>query len=332
MLLKKFRETGPDVILLIFIILLFSWAGAFLHPRPPSDFGFDINPMPLFGLLLVIAGFNPLVSVIFTFLLVILVSFLLVNFNTNVFFISERNFLPALIYILLVSFFPHQQILNPVLPAAVFLILGVRRIMDSYRVQGTAFSFFDAGMLIGIGSLFYASLIWFGLLLIVGIVILRTVNIKEIIISFLGLATPVFILYGFFYVTGKDMNALLSAVIFNLFTKSSDFSYTGITLIVLIISGIIILIGVMHLISAINSKKIKSRKTFIILFWAFLIGTAAYFISGPVSFEIIWLMAVPPVYFITHYFVFSRRKIIREIMLGTLFILSALAQLAYLFQ
>jgi hypothetical protein len=186
MLRKKFRETGPDVIILIGITLLLTWTGAFLHPHLPADLGFDIKPMPLFGLLLSVTSFSPLFSVIVACLLVLIIALLLVNFNTSAFFISERNFLPALIYILLSCYFPKYQILNPVLPAAIFLILAIRKVIESYKVQGTAFSLFDAGMLISIGSLFYASLIWFGLLLIIGIAILRTGSIKEIIISRIG--------------------------------------------------------------------------------------------------------------------------------------------------
>jgi len=327
MLVKRFRETDPGIIILIFIVILFTWSGAFLNPHQPSDFGFDIKPMPLYGLLLEMAGFNPLLSVIVAFIITGLVSFLLVNFNTNVFFISERNFLPALIYVLLTSFFPQRQFLDPVLPASVFLILAIQRIMYSYRVQGTAFSIFDAGIYISLGSLFYASFIWLGLLLIIGIVILRTVSIKEIIISVFGLATPLFILYGFFYVTGKDMNKMWDAVAYNLFAKDVDFSLSALNIAALIISGIVILISVMQLLSAINAKKIKSRKTFVLLFWTLGIIVAEYFIFKSVSVEIFWLAAIPPTYFLSHYFVFSRKKILPEIMLSVLFILALVVQI-----
>jgi hypothetical protein len=330
MLLRKLRETGPDVIFLIVLVLILIWMGAFLHPHTPSDFSFDIKPMPLFGLLLAAAGFNPLFSIIVTFLLMLLVSFLLVNFNTSVFFISERTYLPAFIYILLTGIFPQYQVLNPILPAAVLLILAIRRVMDSYKIQGTAFSFFDAGMLISIGCLFYVNLIWFGLLLIIGIAILRTGSIKEITISLIGLATPIFIFSGFFYVAGKDLNSLLSAVNYNLFVKEMHSSIPAISLVALVISGIIGLTGVTHLLSGINTKKIKSRKTFILLFWTFFISAGAAVIFKSVSAEILYLAAIPVSYFLSHYFVFTRKKLLPEIMLASLFVLAAMVQIVYL--
>ncbi len=330
MLRKKFRETGPDVIILIGIILLLTWTGAFLHPHLPSDLGFDIKPMPLFGLLMSITSFSPLFSVFIACLLVLLIAVLLVNFNTSAFFISERNFLPALIYILLGCYFPQYQILNPALPAAVFLILGVRKIIESYKVQGTAFSLFDAGMLISVGSLFYASLIWFGLLLIIGIAILRTGSLEEVIISVLGLAAPVFIFYGFSYVAGKDMDSMQSEVTYNLFSKNGNNNIQLLNRVVLIISGIIVLISVGQLLSAINSKKIKSRKTFILLLWTFLIIAGVILLFDPVSAEIHWLAVIPPSYFLSHFFVFSRRRLLPEIMLAALFLLAALVQVVNL--
>jgi hypothetical protein len=332
MLLRKFRETGPDVIILIFIVLLVTWMGAFLHPQMPSDLSFDVKPMPLFNILLRISSFNPLFSTIVAFLVLLLISLLLVNFNTSVFFISERTYLPSLIYALLTAFYTHHQVLSPVLPAAVFLILAVRRIMDSYKIQGTAFPFFDAGMLISVGSLFYASFIWFGLLLIVGIAILRTVSIKEILISLLGLATPIFIFSGFYYIAGKDMNSLLSAVTYNLFTKEMHYNIPVVTLVALIVFGIAVLISVGHLLSVLNAKKIKSRKTFILLFWTFFIAVAVEVLFKSVSAEILYLAAVPVSYFLSHYFVFTRKRILPEILFVVLFVLAAAVQIAGLFK
>lgn len=326
MLLRKFRQTSPDVIILISIILIMTWIGALIDPHDPSQLRLDDRSMPLFSIMLSIFRNIPFIGTLTGFLIVALISFLLVNLNTKVFFISERTFLPAVIYILLVSVFPLQQILNPVLPASVFLILSIQRIMDSYRVQGISFSFYDAGMLIGIGTLFYAPLIWFGLLLIIGIAILRTWNLKEILISLTGIATPIFIIYGFLYVTGKDMHTLFSDIKYNLFIKESDFSISVLIIVLLIITGIIELISVMHLLSAINSKKIKSRKTFVLFFWTLIIAIILFLIFKPVSSEIYWLAAIPPTYFLTHYFVFSRRKILPEIMFVGLLLITAVIQ------
>ncbi len=326
MLLRIFRRTGPGVILLIFITILFVWISAFINPVIPSVFYYDSDPMPLYAILRIITGSVPLVGVLFAFSLVLLMSFMLVRFNTAVFFINERTFLPAVIYILLSGLFPQYQHMNPVLIGAVFLMLAARKIMDSYRFQGVAYDLYDAGLFVGTGSLFYADLIWFGLLIIIGIVLLRTANFREILISVLGLATPYVLIFGLYYVLGKDISSLLSVIQYNLFASSPDYIFTRITIAVLFILGFLIFFSIFHLLSLMNAKKIKSRKTFYLFLWLFFISGILYVILPSVSVEIIWITGIPVSYFMSHYFVFIRKKLISELFFILLFILIGIVQ------
>jgi hypothetical protein len=326
MLLRKFRENGPDVIFMILVIALFTWSGNLIHPVLSGSAVQNNLPMPFFGILTKITGISPFVSTFSAFLIVILISYLLVSFNTSVFFISERTFLPALLYILFTGLVPQIQIMNPVLPAAPFLILGIRKIMDSYQVQGTAYSFFDAGILIGTGSLFYAGMIWFGILLIVGIAVLRPVGLRELFLSIAGLMTPIFIFTGFYYVLGYDISHLGSAITYNMFGRLPEIPAPVKTIVVLLVAGMLVLISLSHLFRALREKRIKSRKTFTLLFWVFFISTGMYFIFSSVSLEIYWLTAIPLTYFLCHYFVFSRNRRITEIMFIILLVLVAVIQ------
>lgn len=327
MFLRRFKGTGPDVVFLVVIITFLVWLRPFLNPDLNSRIVFDGNPMPLFGIIVKIAGQSHFFGIFLTFLMVLLTEFLLVNFNTSQFFISERTFLPALFYGLLSCLVPGQQVLNPALPAAIFLILAIRRIMDSYKIQYTAYSFFDAGLLISTGSLFYINLLWFGFLLIVGILLLRTLNIKEFIISLLGLATPWFIVFGTYYVTGQDVASLATTIKVNLFSQGPGFTLPAISIVLLVIYGIIVLLSIVYLYSVINSKKIKSRKTFRLFSWTFLISAGIYLFIPGVTEEIIWIAGIPVIYFLSHYFVFVRTRLIPEILFLILFVISALIQI-----
>jgi hypothetical protein len=326
MLLRKFRENGPDVLFLIFVLMVFTWMGAFLHPVMPSAEGSDDMPMPLFKILLGITGFSPFISIFSAFLIMLLMAFLVVNFNTNAFFISERTFLPALVYVVITGMNPQYQLMNPALPAAPFLILAIRKIMDSYKVQGTAYSFYDAGILIATGSLFYAGMIWFGILLIVAILVIRPFSIREIVISLAGLLTPLFIFTGFYYVLGYDMDYLRSAVNYNLFAGEAVTHLPLLNIIVLLIAGAVVLVSVSHLLGALKEKRIKSRKTFTLLFWTFFISAGTFVAFKPVSLEIFWIASIPLTYFLCHYFVFSRKKKITGMLFTLLLILVIVIQ------
>lgn len=327
MLLKFFRGTGPGEVILIFLIAMGLWASAFINPHFTGSFQYDTNPMPLYRLLRMLLGENAFYGTLFSFVLILLMSFLLVNFNTSHFFISERTFLPGVIYILLTGLFPHYQPLNPVLPASVFLMLAIRRIMEAYRKSGTAFNFFDASLLIGTGSLFYANLIWFSLLAIIGIVILRTEYFKELAISIIGLITPALLTAGVYYALGKDIRPLSIVLTDNLFVKTGEFSFTALTVVGLALSGIMVLISLVHLLSQLNNKKIKARKTFTELIWTLVISFAVYFVLPSASVELIWLAAIPVSYILAHYFIFSRKKLVPEIFFAALFIIIIVMQI-----
>jgi hypothetical protein len=330
MLLKVFRGTGPGVVFLIFLAAIAVWASALFEPRLAVSFHYDNNPMPLYALLKSLAGKSAFVGTMISFVLVMLMAVLLVSFNTTVFFINERTFLPALIFVLFSGLFPYYQVLNPVLPAAVLLMIAIMRIMEAYRKNGTAFNFFDAGFLIGTGSLFYANLIWFGLLTIIGIAILRTGNFKEIILALLGLCTPVIITAGIYYVAGKDLQDLLSVTLNNLFGDAGSYYFSRATITGLIIIGLSVLVSLFYLISVVNNKKIKSRKTFTELIWTFIICLAVFFSLPSASVELIFILTIPVSYFLSHYFVFSRNKIMPEFFFSVMFLIVAAIQVLFI--
>jgi hypothetical protein len=327
MLLKVFRGTGPGVVFLIFLTAVAVWANAFFNLHPVASFGYDSNPMPLYAILKGVIGSNPLIGLSLSFVLVILMSFLIVHFNTVNFFINERTFLPAIIFVLLTGLFPSFQVLNPVLPASVLLMLAIRRIMEAYRKNGIAFNFFDASILISTGCLFYANLVWFELLVIIGIAILRTGNFRELVLAILGFCTPLIITAGIYYVLGKDLQALISDIRYNLFSDSGMYFFSRITIAGLVLAGLCSLISIFFLLSVAGGKKIKSRKTFTLLLWTLIISLSVYFIVPAASFELVYITAIPLAYFLSHYLIFARRMVIKEIIFTALFVITAVFQI-----
>jgi hypothetical protein len=332
MLLRFFKGAGFAEIFIFSLTALLVWVMAFLHPPQTSPFVYESDPMPLYALLQKLIGTNQLYGVVFSFILVMIMSILIVSFNTSQFFINERTFLPGLIYVLITGLFPGQQLLNPVLPSSVFLMIAIRRIVDAYKISGTAYNFFDASLLIGTGALFYANLIWFALLVIIGIAILRTDNGKEFIISIIGLLTPFLITAGIYYATGKDILLLPQVLYKNLFLPAGESTFSTLIIIGLVLLGIMFLISLFYLLSVMNIKKIKSRKIFIELIWAIIISVAVYFAVPSASFELIWIAGIPVSYIMAHYFIFSRKKLIPEILFAMLLILVAIFRIGYLKQ
>jgi hypothetical protein len=314
--------------LVIFILLCAMWIPAFIniHSLPvvaPNDH------MPLYALFNKFTGTRETASTIISFIMVVIILGIIIYFNTKDFFINQRTLLPALFYVLLNSIIPSNQTLNPVLPAVIFLMIAIIRIMDSYKKQGIANNFFDAGVLIGIGTLFYADLIWFGLLLFIGIFLLRTVTIKEILISVTGLATPFLIAISLFFLGGEDISGFFAIVKSNLFTKAEipNDSLSPSSIIALVFCGIIILISVIDLAGKIDMKKNRTRNTFYLFLWVLIISVLLFFLLKTVSYEIIWIATVPLSFFLGHFFIYTKRKVLPDILIYGMMFAAILVQL-----
>ena len=287
--------------------------------------------MPLYNIAGLITGSSPRAGVIFSFIILAVLLFLLVNFNTSVFFIGERTFLPAVFFTLFSAVMPSLQVMNPVLPSAVFLTLALKRIMEAYRKPGTAFNFFDAALLISTGSLFYANMIWFGLLVFIGIALLRTGNIIEIFTSVIGLLTPYIFLYGIYYVLGMNIVELSDDIRENLFTGSPGTILSRLEIVALVISGLMILSGIVYLAQHINSMKIKSRKTFYLLLWGLFISVVLYIALPSASAELLWVIAIPACYILANHYINIRKRIIPEIFFAGFMLMVIIIQVFSLF-
>jgi hypothetical protein len=317
----------------VFIILIvFSavWTSAFLNPHSQATFAYETDPMPFYSLLKLVLGSNNLFGLIFTVSQVAVVAFLLVIINTSGGLNDEKSLLPALIYILFSGFFPQNQILNPVLTASAFLLVAVGRIMAGYNKPGIIYNFFDAAFLISAGSLFYANLIWFGLLVFIGIAILRTGNITELAIAVAGLITPYFLTFGILYVAGSDPIELWQLFVVNLFGKTQFYHFTLLSLIPVTIVSAGVLASMGQLFRIMSTKKIKSRKIFSLQVSTFLIAVAVFFIIPSASTEMIWLIIIPASYFLSHYFIYTRKRLIPEIYFLVILLIVFLIQISTL--
>ncbi|HLP71868.1 MAG TPA: DUF6427 family protein [Bacteroidales bacterium] len=332
MILKSFKRTDPGTIFMIIMVFMIMWSGTFMVANSRMNLYFDIDPMPLYGILSTLTGTHPLPGIILAMVLTGLMSFLVVSLNTSLFFINERTFLPALFYIMLTGLFPQYQVLNPAIFGAVFLMIAIKRIMDSYRVQGIAYSLYDAGLLIGTGSLFYSNLIWFGIITIIGILLLRTINIREIILSILGIATPFVLGAGLYYAIGRSSVDFFTLINYNLFGKDTAFAFIPPGIAALTFTSLLVLAALLQLFAMLGSKKIQSRKIFSLLIWVLVISVIVFLSVPSVSVEMIYIAAIPACYLLTHYFIFMRRKTIPEVLFILFFLLILSIQFWYAFK
>jgi hypothetical protein len=330
-MLRLFKGTRPGVIILTAAFALFFWIISYAHPDSYT-YCQENYPMPLHQLIISILGSSVLASGLISLAMVLITSALLVTFNTSSFFINERTFLPAVLFIILSSLFSYTVGFNPVLPATVILLFAIMRVSVSYREPGISYNFFDAALLISGGSLIYPNLIWFGLLLFIGLLIMRNFDIRETSVMVIGLVTPYALLYGFYYVTGRDLTDLSTLIGNSLFSTCEGYEWSRMLVVTMIFFALTLLVSLVNLARVFGSKKVRSRKIFALLIWVMVLTAAVFIFSPTASFEVFSFFLIPASYILSHYYIFmKRKKIVPEIMFsGTLILVLILHVLRFL--
>ena len=156
-----------------------------------------------YGFVHFVFGRGQLFYEIMAFILVFLQSLLFTRIiNNNKVFI-ERNYLPGLMYVIVMSMSFDVNKLSPSLMATTFLLMAInslfRHIDNGNR---TSERIFEIGLFIGIGSLFYHPFPVYVLWALLSLIMFTPVKLNQILLLLLGFAMPIAIMFLFFYLAG----------------------------------------------------------------------------------------------------------------------------------
>ncbi|HZL10413.1 MAG TPA: DUF6427 family protein [Prolixibacteraceae bacterium] len=314
MLLKTLKSNQAYHILLIPLIAAALWTRSLMHPAIfPFYPGEDM--MILYRPISFLLSNNPLANNIVALLFIVLLAFLILKLNVQYAFIRIKTFLPSSLFILITCGIPDLRAMHPVYPAALFLILAVDRIFDSFDKEIIHSNAFDAGIFLAIGSLFYLNLVFFFPFLWVGFLILKpNVSWREYILTTLGFILPWMAALTYYFIVGRT-DELLHILEAN-FTSHQVFLRENLPIQIYIGYLVLLtLLGSYSLLAQYDGKKISSRKYFKAFFWIFLISIVLIIANPAVSQEIIILLAIPLTYLISNFLIFLKWQIWGEVFL-----------------
>jgi hypothetical protein len=325
-MIRFFRGSGIGPIVLLTLSALALWIESFISPSRLADVA-GSEPMPLWGLINDALAGSPILAVTLSFALMLVVAIVMVRFNTSIFFIPRRTYLPALMYVILYAIFPGAMVLNPALPAALLIVAGLWRMVSAYRINGMTFHFFDAALLISSAGMFYAGAVWVIILVFIGVMILRSPDARELAVMVVGALLPWIVLYAVWYVTGGSLKDLTEIIRHNLFVQAPSLHWGRTLVILLAVTGLNFLPAFIALAREMPTYKIRSRKTFELLVWMIALAAAAYIFVPGVSAEMNAITALPVALIMANYFAFTRRLTIAEIFFWLMVIMLIISRL-----
>lgn len=332
MLIHFFRKSYIFQYIMLVLLAIILWLGALIHPYViPIDSESILTPGYL--LLLSLLQDNYLLQVILAMLLVISGAMVFNYSLTKYDLVPKNTLVPAMVYVVLMSYSPSLLGLHPVALPAFFTVLILFYLFQVYTEEEAYPQIFNIGLLIGISSMFYFPSIFFILFIWLTFIVYRLYYWREWMIPIAGIVTPYLFLFTYYFMTDSLEPAFFAYITYfskmTIFQFSFDFSWLNYIITSLLI--ILFLWSAFLLLSNIQEKIISLRKRYWAVFWLFAIAMFTYIFSD-IFFK--WhqvFSLIPASVFIAY--AFSQLKILRwiEIIWGIIFVLIVINNLLIAF-
>ena len=301
MLLKLFKGNQPSLIVIIPLLTGLLWIKTFIDP---SDFklDFDIYEMPFWQFINTHTAGLTIIRKIIALILLIANSLWLSRISTKFILVKARTYLPALFFGFICSSMVFLQDLNPALFAVSCFIPALEKTFSSYKEEKLSYKYFEAALLISLGSMFYARSAILMFVLWSALAILRTSNWREWTLSAIGFILPYIFLVLILYLVDNDIPEYFSKIAAN-FRITRGVSFFNLYSIIFF-AYILFLVGIssFQMMRVYQGLKIYARMYYRIFFWMFIITLLFGSVFYNQSAELIYFLAIPVSYILTFYF------------------------------
>lgn len=327
MILKILKSNSPFVYFLYLIIGVLFWVNSIIHPQSYPFYDGEFNSILYFPINKITTNI-PLLQVFLSLILVLFVAFLIQLVNNSYTLIRVKTKLPAALFIVVVGGFASIHTLHPVYFAAVFTLLGINSLLAIFNNPEPRLDIFNAGLFIAIGSLFYYNLIILLPAFLIAITILRReVSGRDFFTMLIGFIIPIAFAISFAYITDQLNNTFLYFKK-SIFTPTTHLNNNYPTYIFLAILILLILLGSFKIIQQFDSRKVRTRKSYQVLFLVFIFSVLSYIFVPATSQEMLVISAIPLSLLISNLFVAIKSNFWSELLFSVFFVITLLIQFA----
>ena len=306
-MLQLFRTNQPLTVILLVVYALVLRLNSFIAPTDWQP----INANYFSTLIYDWIGTSGLTANVVALFLIVAQGLMLNAAVNNYKMARQLTFVPAAMYVLLASSLPDFLNLHPIHFSNTFLILAITALYSSYRQYVAADALFNVGFFIAIGSLFYFSANVFLIFALIGLTIIRSLNLNDIFIILIGFFVPYFLLGTYLYWTDSFEQFGYIIGQFNFL----DFKISGGWLIYAQLGFILLLIlwSILGSNSFFFKTNIQVQKNISLLFWALLIGSLSVFYQRQLDFGHLLIIIVPLSVFLAFHLLNMKNKAIADV-------------------
>jgi hypothetical protein len=224
--------------------------------------------------------------------------------------IFRHSYLPALVYVVLMSFHSSVIQFHPLLVSNLVVIRALDKTFSLFKNDAPVSPIFDSSFLLAVATLIYFPSFVLFLLFLYAIYALRSFNFRELMIAAVGFTLPFFFLavYGFW--TDSLMSAAQNFFArFSLHKIHDGFTATNHLIGFAAYFSLLLLAALIRMRANFYRNAIKTRSTQEILFLFFVLTTGGLFFLPQIFFYHLTQLAIPLSVFLAYYFISGRRRL-----------------------
>lgn len=203
---------------------------------------------------------------------------------------QKPNYLPAMSYLLVTSFFSQWNVLSAPLIINTLLIWIWAKISNLNLNQHPKSTLFNIGMAIGIAAFFYLPSFAFVILILLSLIITRPLKIAECLITLLGVLIPWYFLASWLFLNNSLYSFRLSEMGVSSITFFSFKPYeTG----AIIFTFLMVIVGLSFMRSFMAKQVLQVRKNWVLMLLYFMVSLGIPFIMMNLDIGY-WLFALIP--------------------------------------
>jgi len=314
----RILRSNPVLLLVLSILMACGiWLWIAFSPARQS---FYTNTNPIFNVFFGWLVNLPFINVLIGLVFVLLQAFFWNAFVNNNTLLKQSTYFTAFFFVLLASCRPSLICPYPAMFASLFLMLAMRRLTSSYKKDKALSEVFDAGLFIGIASLFYVPAVVFLLFLWISVLIMRSLAWREWIVAVIGFALPfgfAMAYYTLFFTPEKFWyEKLLMA--FGSYRFHWSFNWKQWLLIIALVSSSIAALWVFF--NKLTDNVLKAQKVWTLMLWFIFFGIVSMAISPERDGRSLAIVIAPMSFVFANYFLKAKSKVWPEFLFLVLLI------------
>jgi hypothetical protein len=298
MFVKIFKKKYTLQLLILAIVPIIFWSQAFINPPEVISNKFD---MPLYEVIYDFAKDYQLFSTIAAFVMVFLQGLLLNQLFTNNHLSQKNTFLPAFIYILLMSCSYNCMTLNSMLFANFLIIFALYFFLRCHDKKEGIDEIYNSCALLSLASMFFAPSIIFIIWIWFGLIIYKLYKWRSWGMSLLGLITPYVLLFIFYYLNGMSFHENILANTHK--WLHFDFNFLSEPIQVVYIASLLFFAipAIFTTLSSRSNRVIEYRKKSAVMFTLLIISLIPFALSKT-EYNMSFIFAVSLSFFFSNFF------------------------------